>query len=116
MSSIKRQIKNYFNFNRIERGGIVGLLLLLAVLLLINLLLPYFLREENVDFSGFEKEVREFEESQKRISDSLASIRNYYKPDISRLHPFPFDPNNLPPNKWKELGLTDRQIKTIKNY
>ncbi len=79
-------------------------------------MLPYFFKESDIDFSEFEKEVMEFEESQKRISDSLDSIYKYKKPDISRLHPFPFDPNDLPESKWKEIGLTERQIKIIKNY
>ena len=79
-------------------------------------MLPYFFKENDVDFSAFEKEVREFEENQKRISDSINSSRNYFKSDISKLQPFPFDPNNLPEDKWKEIGLTDRQIKIIKNY
>ena len=79
-------------------------------------MLPYFFKESDTDFSVFENEVREFEKNQKRISDSINSSRTYYKPDISKLKPFPFDPNNLPEEKWKEMGLTDRQIKTIKNY
>ena len=90
--------------------------LLLVVLLMINLMLPYFFQENDTDFSDFKKEVRTFEESQKRISDSINSSFKYKKPDISRLHPFPFDPNKLPESKWKEIGLTDRQIKIIKNY
>jgi competence ComEA-like helix-hairpin-helix protein len=111
-----RQIKDFFNFNRIERRGVVVLLMLLVFLLLLNLMLPYFFKANDIDFSAFEKEVMEFEVNQKRISDSINSSRSYQKTDISRLQPFPFDPNNLPENKWKEMGLTDRQIKIIKNY
>jgi len=29
---------------------------------------------------------------------------------------FNFNPNNLPEEKWQQLGLTDQQIKSIKNY
>ena len=29
---------------------------------------------------------------------------------------FPFDPNGLPAESWKRLGLKDWQIKIIKNY
>ena len=29
---------------------------------------------------------------------------------------FVFDPNNLPNEQWKQLGLSERQISTIKNY
>ena len=33
-----------------------------------------------------------------------------------KLHPFRFNPNGLSTDKWKELGLTDKQIRSIKNY
>jgi competence protein ComEA len=33
-----------------------------------------------------------------------------------KLHPFKFNPNHLPVGDWKKLGLTDKQIRTIKNY
>lgn len=33
-----------------------------------------------------------------------------------KLNPFPFNPNGLSTKKWKELGLTDNQIRSIKNY
>lgn len=33
-----------------------------------------------------------------------------------KLTPFPFNPNGLSTEKWKELGLTDKQIRSIKNY
>jgi len=29
---------------------------------------------------------------------------------------FPFNPNNLPVDKWRALGFSDRQIRVIKNY
>src|SRR5690606_29277326 len=29
---------------------------------------------------------------------------------------FPFNPNHLPAEQWRKLGLTDRQIKVIHNY
>jgi len=116
VSSIKQKIKDYFDFNRIERGGVVVLMSLLVVLILINIFLPYFFNEETMDASGFEKEIMAFEESQERISDSLSSIKKYPKPKASSLHPFFFDPNGLSEKKWAEIGLSEWQIKVIKNY
>ena len=29
---------------------------------------------------------------------------------------FKFDPNNLPAEKWQQLGLSEKQVATIKNY
>ena len=31
-------------------------------------------------------------------------------------HPFYFDPNTLPPNGWRKLGIRDKTIATIQNY
>ena len=36
--------------------------------------------------------------------------------EISELHPFPFNPNTITEEEWKQIGLTDRQIRNIMNY
>ena len=33
-----------------------------------------------------------------------------------KLNPFPYNPNQLPEAAWIQIGLSERQIKTIKNY
>ena len=32
------------------------------------------------------------------------------------LHPFPFNPNTLTEEEWRQMGLTDRQVRNIMNY
>ncbi len=119
MNRIKDQIKGYFTFNRTEQRGIVILLVLILFVILINALLPFAFEEENPDYSKFEKEIAEFELSQKRAKEDFADRKSSFgkaENITGKLHPFPFNPNNLPAGKWRELGLSEKQIKVIKNY
>ena len=36
--------------------------------------------------------------------------------EVDELHPFPFNPNTLTEDEWRQIGLTDRQIRNIMNY
>ncbi len=121
MQNYIRNIKEYFNLNKSEQRGLIILFSLLLVIILAIFLLPYFNNEEPVNFSVFEEKVSAFEKHQKYLSDSIqkqnekySSAKNHVKKN--KLNPFPFDPNNLSLEKWKKLGLTDQQVKVIKNY
>ncbi len=65
---------------------------------------------------------------QRQIDSSNALNKNKYKDDDfdfhnpdrsfaeSKLNPFLFNPNDMTEEKWQELGLSNYQIKIIKNY
>ena len=36
--------------------------------------------------------------------------------EVAELHPFPFNPNTISEDEWRQIGLTDRQIRNIMNY
>ena len=36
--------------------------------------------------------------------------------EVAELHPFPFNPNTITEEEWKQIGLTDRQVRSIMNY
>ena len=36
--------------------------------------------------------------------------------EMAELHPFPFNPNTITEDEWRQIGLTDRQIRNIMNY
>ena len=120
MPKWQRQIKEYLTFSNKERRGVFVLLTLLAILLLLNTLLPFLIKRQPVDFSSFEQQIAMFEKRQESYRDSIANIRNKsYSPivnDGSRLTPFEFDPNELSADQWKQIGLNDRQINAILNY
>lgn len=122
-----QKIKDYFSFNKSERNGIIILLIILILVILIPFSFPYFIKNESPDFSSFKKEIDAFEKSMKQNENTGYKYDTSYAKDFdysnidkstaeTQLHPFIFDPNGLSEEKWKEIGLTDKQIKTIKKY
>lgn len=87
----------------------------------IPFILPYLIPKENTDFSQFKKEIAAFEKSLKENNDT-GYVKDFDFNHVDKssaetiLHPFPFNPNDLPEEKWKELGFDDKQIKIIKKY
>jgi DNA uptake protein ComE-like DNA-binding protein len=116
----QRQIKEYLTFSSKERRGIFVLLILLVLLIVFYMLLPLFIRHEPTDFTEFEKQIALFEMRNSKVSDSLAADSKsspYYRNKTKiNLMPFEFDPNQLSPEKWRMLGLEDKQISVIRNY
>jgi competence ComEA-like helix-hairpin-helix protein len=80
-----------------------------------------FSSKENVDFSAFQNDISKFEKNIIKDNDSIKH-KNFDYDNVDRsvaenkLNPFYFNPNNLPVEKWKELGFDDKQIRIIKNY
>ncbi len=116
---MKQFLRDYFTFNRRERNGVFILLFIIILLLLYLSFSDFFFPKEKVDFSKFEKEIADFETEQKRVNDSLSQQKNYFAssnaPD-DNAERFSFNPNNLPDEEWTRLGLSEKQIRTIKNY
>src|ERR1035437_2513935 len=117
---MKNILRDYFTFNRRERNGIFVLLAIIFILILYLSFSDYFFPKEKIDFSKFEKEISQFEAQQKRTGDSAEVENNYFHsgntPELDNAERFYFNPNNLPEQDWKRLGLSDKQIHTIKNY
>jgi len=113
-------LKKYFTFSRTERNGAFVLISIIFILILIYFFSPYFFKSDKTDFSDFKNEVDKFIASKKAdsIGDSAETKNTYLTEDDLPLkrNLFYFNPNNLPVEKWKQLGLTDKQIKVIKNY
>ena len=108
------RFKEYFHFNKKERRGILLLILLLFFLLLFNIFFPYFIQSKKTNFDKFISEIEAFEKN----LDSLKNLSLLVLKDSinKKLELFVFDPNDLSKEKWKLLGLTDKQILNIKNY
>lgn len=112
--------KNVFTFSAGEKRGIYVLLIIILILAgaiwYYRYYPPAFPKQ---DYSAFEKEVDEFLAAQKQ--DTIKTIaaeegianKTSVKQSITY---FDFDPNNLPVENWKLLGLNDGQIRAINNY
>lgn len=120
---MRKFFKEYFTFNRRERNGILILCAILLLLVLFNFSIPFlFNNDVPRQDATFKSEVETFLARQKQYEDSVSKSRsaksfNYksYKRETPASY-FYFNPNNLPEEKWKQLGLKDWQIKVIKNY
>ena len=117
--------EDYLSYSKTERIFILVLVTTIFLVIAARLFIFPLIKNKPVDYSIFKNEVAAF---QKQIDSTNASNKNKYKdnefdynnPDKSfaesKLNPFPFNPNTMTDDKWLDLGLTNYQIKVIKNY
>lgn len=109
--------RNYFNFSKKEINGVLVLVFLIFLVIIAPTLYPLSGQPEEKDFTDFDKEVAKFYASEK---NTPARGYGYLKDEIEEkelvTEYFSFNPNGLPVESWKRLGLTNRQIQVIKNY
>lgn len=96
-------------------------MLVLCILILVTAFFPvlYKLVKKPVvyDFKEFKAEIAAFKASAKPKNEySYKQIRDEMEEKELAAEYFEFDPNGLPANQWKRLGLSGRQIAVIKNY
>lgn len=106
--------RSYFTFPRRQRNGIF--LLTLVILLVIGgrIRLCFDEPEAVTDFSEFIKEaeaLRGLAEKQQKRAPAETAVMPARKKEL-----FYFDPNHLSEEKWRKLGLMEKQIRVIKNY
>ncbi|MGQ0827026.1 MAG: helix-hairpin-helix domain-containing protein [Bacteroidota bacterium] len=111
---MKRIIRDYLTFNKRERNGVFVLLAIIILLIVYLNISHNFIKEQTVDFTKFEKEVEFLKSSvPEQNLEQKKEIETHATLESER---FDFDPNNLPEADWKRLGLSEKQIRTIKNY
>ena len=104
-------LRKWFSFSKGERVAIITILTLILLLIFACLFRPT--RKSLTD------------ESLHNL-DSLLALRQAavetqqqqaeYKQEMVELHPFPFNPNTITEDEWRQIGLTDRQVRNIMNY
>lgn len=109
--------KDYFTFNKRERRGIVVLVLLIVVLILYLNLSDFFYSQEKTDFSQFENEIDQFYANlDSSVITDTASKEQLMAARMKKPERFFFNPNQLAEKDWMRMGLTLKQVKTIKNF
>ena len=117
---------DYFTFTRKERIGLI----LLGILIIVVFFLPMFFKKRNVgaitavDTTWINSLKASIGTDQPVENDHNDNEARAYQFDTSRAfvsHDAParlfvFDPNTLPANGWKKLGLRDKTIQTILNF
>ena len=105
-------LRKLLSFSKGERVAIVSIMAVIFLLVLACIFRPgrKSLSEaslHNLD-SLLALRQQAIEEQQSKKAEST--------PEVAELHPFPFNPNTLTEDEWKQIGLTDRQIRNIMNY
>jgi len=125
---MKQLIKSFLTLSRGDKSAFIILICIINVLIFTPFLYKtFFYKEDILDYSAFKEDILAFELSEIKASNETPSDKfkknnEFVYTDIdksvseSQLHPFLFNPNNLPTEEWQRLGLTDRQINGIKNY
>lgn len=123
--NFKSYIKDYFSFTNRERRPV---LILITIIILLSgglFYLRFVKSSTTIDFSAFENEIAAFEK--RLIEDSIqyaakkkhpVSAKNFieHKLPASEIFLFDFNPNNLHDTLWLRLGISEKTIRTIKNY
>jgi competence protein ComEA len=118
---MKQIIRDYLTFNKRERNGIFVLLTIILSLLIYLMLSDKCIPHEKIDFEKFEKEIQALhavaEKKDSRIHSGVIN-RTIAPASATGIAPerFAFNPNHLSEANWKRLGLTDKQIHSIRNY
>ncbi len=115
---IKNIWKDYFTFSKKERNAVFILLFILAIIIM----LPLFFPAKKLSITIDEKLQQQLDSLQQRRSvsnvsyvDSIPSTDSI-KQKNTQVKLFPFDPNTLDEQGFKQLGLSDKVIHTIINY
>jgi len=118
---MNKKIKEFFDFNKKERIGVLTLLTILLILIIIYYLLPHIISQHpSTNNQKLKQQVQAFIEARKAENNTQpkqsTNKYNSGKKENTELTPFPFDPNNLPESQWKKIGFSEKQIQIIKNY
>ncbi len=105
-----KAVKNYLSVTKKEWNGKVVLVILIALVLIAPYVYQQLHRDAVINFKDFDKAAAMLK-VEKPLGNSALSDDKIANPVM-----FVFNPNHLPVQQWKQLGLSDRQINTIKNY
>ncbi|HAJ99331.1 MAG TPA: hypothetical protein DCM62_04835 [Bacteroidales bacterium] len=119
--------RDFFYFNRAERNGILVLLGILVLVLMAGTAYRAFYKVPIYDFSEFTAAADDFkqrlaeirlaeeaERSNRRLARRTATTET--ATSITLTVAESFNPNNLPIETWKQMGLPPRLAQTIKNF
>ncbi|MCC6937724.1 MAG: helix-hairpin-helix domain-containing protein [Flavobacteriales bacterium] len=101
----KEQFKDLFSLHAGERRGTVALMILFLGMLGWYIHQQWFLKPEIANLGSIKQEM-----------EAWMAARNATDTTVILAEPFPFDPNTIDRDQWKQLGLTDRQIDGLEHY
>ncbi|CAN5566515.1 helix-hairpin-helix domain-containing protein [soil metagenome] len=115
---MKNIFRDFLTFNKRERNGVFVLLSIIGTLVLYLNISSKFINEQPVDFTKFDAEVKAFKQNtiEKESTQEYPEKVITAELDNNEAERFNFNPNGLSESSWKRLGLSDKQIQSIKKY
>ena len=105
-------LRRWFAFSKGERVAIVTILALILVLILACLFRPSRKSLSDASLHDLDSLL-----ALRQAAIELQQQQQAEKPqEVTELHPFPFNPNTITEEEWQQMGLTDRQVRSIMNY
>ena len=105
-------LRRWFAFSKGERVAIVTILALILVLILACLFRPSRKSLSDASLHDLDSLL-----ALRQAAIELQQQQQAEKPqEVTELHPFPFNPNTITEEEWLQMGLTDRQVRSIMNY
>ena len=105
-------LRKWFSFSKGERVAIVTILALILVLILACLFRPSRKSLSDASLHNLDSLLalrqQALEQQECQTDNNL--------PETPEFHPFPFNPNTITEEEWLQMGLTDRQVRSIMNY
>lgn len=125
----KQFFRDYFNFTRKERTGIIIIVALILFFILLPYSYPLFLKQKQYSHKEFENEIAQLsieKNDSAKLKNESKNFDNELYDDYStsggkkyetvKSEVFYFDPNTASSAEWKRLGVRDKTIHTIQNY
>ena len=105
----------YFQHHRAERNG--ALALVIIILIIIAGSQAYFIWykppiKDTSEFLAFMDSLERMD----NMGEASANVESERIPDKKSFEPFPFDPNTISDVEYGELGFSEKEIKTLRNY
>lgn len=117
-------VKDYFNFTKKERSGIIWLILIVIFISLGSFFHSHFTKKSSFDSAEFKHEIALLKEDSSS-GNGYKSFDNEYDNDYSlpdkdrteiKAETFFFDPNTISEAEWMRLGIREKTAKTILKY
>jgi competence ComEA-like helix-hairpin-helix protein len=113
---MKERLKEYFYFSKLERAGVISLLILIVLLVIGRLLLFEYYAQTDVDQKDISKIDAKIDSIKLEQSKKESRERRFDQNQTNLKDIQDFNPNTLGIDGWKEFGLSEKQAKSLLNY
>jgi competence ComEA-like helix-hairpin-helix protein len=118
----KEFFRSYFGFDKKDRLGACFVLILLLAIYALPKFFPkrssFPIYEDTAVLAAIDTlQITSARGSETDLySENLVYVKKNHAPDFTKMKPFRFDPNTLDLEGWKDLGLPERNARTIINF